>query len=97
MRASQRSHIHKAVNSREPHRVSSPIQYATGAVVPQTGIYLFQHTCSRLPQEIIVAREVLLVSGERFPACKACGEELRFHLVRTAPYIFHDEDFMPNA
>jgi hypothetical protein len=34
-----------------------------------------------------------MISGEHFPDCDTCKEKVRFHLVRTAPYIFQDEDF----
>jgi len=27
-----------------------------------------------------------------FPSCDQCGEKVRFRLIRTAPYIFDDED-----
>lgn len=28
-----------------------------------------------------------------FPVCDICKDQVRFRLIRTAPYIFHDEDF----
>ena len=34
-----------------------------------------------------------MISGENFPDCETCKEKVRFRLVRTAPYIFQDEDF----
>jgi len=29
-----------------------------------------------------------------FPVCDQCDTRVRFKLVRTAPYIFDDEDFV---
>jgi hypothetical protein len=34
-----------------------------------------------------------MISGEYFPDCETCKDKVRFRLVRTAPYIFQDEDF----
>ncbi len=39
------------------------------------------------------AHEVVMISGDRFPDCETCQEKVRFRLIRTAPYIFQDEDF----
>jgi hypothetical protein len=39
------------------------------------------------------AHEVVLLSGDAFPACDTCRDHVRFYSVRTAPYIFQDEDF----
>jgi hypothetical protein len=32
--------------------------------------------------------------GDPFPPCDQCDMRVRFKLVRTAPYIFDDEDFV---
>ena len=34
-----------------------------------------------------------MLAGGAFPACETCESRVRFRLVRTAPYIFQDEDF----
>lgn len=34
-----------------------------------------------------------MIMGNRFPSCEVCNERVRFRIVRTAPYIFQDEDF----
>ena len=31
------------------------------------------------------------------PACDTCDEKVRFKVIRTAPYIFDDEDFEPES
>ncbi len=62
--------------------------YRAGDPVPQSGIYEVIHA-----SEHRSAHEVVMLSGDVFPRCDSCGAEVRFHLVRTAPYIFQDEDF----
>ncbi len=39
------------------------------------------------------AHEVVMLRGTEFPLCDTCGDQVRFRLIRTAPYIFQDEDF----
>ena len=67
-------------------------QYRAGETVRQSGIYEVLH--DRNHRE---AHEVVMISGESFPDCETCKEKVRFRLVRTAPYIFQDEDFEENA
>lgn len=54
----------------------------------QSGIYEVVH--DRDHREL---HEVVMISGEHFPDCETCKDKVRFRLVRTAPYIFQDEDF----
>ncbi len=63
-------------------------RYRAGDTVRQSGIYEVIHDCSHRE-----AHEVVMISGEHFPDCETCKEKVRFRLVRTAPYIFQDEDF----
>jgi len=63
-------------------------RYRAGDVVRQSGIYEVIHDRSHRE-----AHEVVMISGEHFPDCETCKEKVRFRLVRTAPYIFQDEDF----
>lgn len=63
-------------------------RYRSGEVVRQSGIYEVLH--DRGHRE---AHEVVMISGETFPDCETCKEKVRFRLIRTAPYIFQDEDF----
>jgi hypothetical protein len=63
-------------------------RHRSGDIVRQSGIYEVIH--DRDHRE---AHEVVMISGERFPDCETCKEKVRFRLVRTAPYIFQDEDF----
>jgi len=66
--------------------------YRSGDTVRQSGIYEVMHD-----REHREAHEVVMISGERFPDCETCKERVRFRLVRTAPYIFQDEDFEEQA
>jgi hypothetical protein len=63
-------------------------RYRCGEVVRQSGIYEVIHD-----REHREAHEVVMISGEHFPDCETCKEKVRFRLIRTAPYIFQDEDF----
>ena len=59
-----------------------PEEFATGASVPASGIYLVAHASHRL------AAEVGLFKGETFPRCGRCSEIVHFRLVR----VFHGLD-----
>ncbi len=63
-------------------------RYRAGDVVRQSGIYEVIHDRSHRE-----AHEVVMISGDRFPDCETCQEKVRFRLIRTAPYIFQDQDF----
>src|SRR5215475_4862382 len=62
--------------------------FAAGEIVKETGIYEVVHD-----QQHRTAHEVVMLSGDSFPPCETCEERVRFRLIRTAPYIFQDEDF----
>jgi|SRR5579871_675020 len=63
-------------------------RYRAGDTVRQSGIYEVIHDRSHRD-----VHDVVMISGDRFPDCETCKEKVRFRLVRTAPYIFQDEDF----
>ena len=63
-------------------------RYRSGDTARLSGIYEVIH--DRNHRE---AHEVAMISGERFPDCETCKDKVRVSLVRTAPYIFQDEDF----
>lgn len=67
---------------------SNDRRYRSGEVVRQSGIYEVLH--DRGHRE---SHEVVMISSDRFPDCETCKDKVRFRLVRTAPYIFQDEDF----
>jgi hypothetical protein len=59
-----------------------PEQFATGATVPASGIYLVAHAPHRL------TAEVALFKSETFPKCGRCSEAVLFRMVRA----FHGLD-----
>lgn len=62
--------------------------YRAGDVVHQSGIYEAIHEGEHRP-----AHDVVMIASDLFPPCDTCSDRVRFRLVRTAPYIFSDEDF----
>ena len=62
--------------------------FGAGETVLETGIYEVLHEASHR-----AAHEVVMLNGDAFPECDTCAGKVRFRLVRTAPYIFQDEDF----
>lgn len=62
--------------------------FRAGEVVRQSGIYETVHEgAHRDPHEVV------LIESDPFPPCDTCSGQVRFRLIRTAPYIFTDEDF----
>lgn len=59
-----------------------PEQFATGATVPDSGIYQVTHAAHRL------SAEVALFKGESFPKCGRCSDAVLFSMIR----IFHGLD-----
>jgi hypothetical protein len=88
MRA-ENSDRHEPGSSGEAHALTS--FFHPGDPVRATGIYEIIHG------QHCETQEVVLMSGDRLPACEACGDDVRFRLLRTAPHIFSDEDFAPTA
>lgn len=62
--------------------------YNPGDVVRETGIYEVIHSGDHR-----AAHDAVMLSGDVFPPCETCADAVRFRLVRTAPYIFRDQDF----
>ena len=69
-------------------RLSGQKTHRPGDTVRQSGIYEVIHD-----GEHRSAHEVVMISGDHFPNCETCDQSVRFRLVRTAPYIFQDQDF----
>jgi hypothetical protein len=67
-------------------------RYRAGDTIRQSGIYEVIH--DRGHRE---THEAVMIDGERFPDCETCKDKVRFRLIRTAPYIFQDEDFEADA
>jgi len=68
----------------EPHGKT----YQAGEIVRQSGIYEAIHEgAHRGPHDVV------MIEADLFPSCDTCSNRVRFRLIRTAPYIFTDEDF----
>lgn len=62
--------------------------FAAGEIIPESGIYeVIHHNSHRATHESV------LVKGDPFPFCETCDAQVRFRVLRTAPYIFDDSDF----
>jgi hypothetical protein len=62
--------------------------YQAGEIIEKSGIYQAVHL-----SEHNDSHSATLIRGHRFPDCETCLHSVSYHLVRTAPYLFHDEDF----
>lgn len=85
--------IFRAVNGagRDPHHLRPSghgPKFRPGDPVRESGIYEVIHG-----REHRAAHEVVMLKGTAFPACDSCDQNVRFRLIRTAPYIFQDGDF----
>jgi hypothetical protein len=59
-----------------------------GQPVLESGIYEVIHDKAHR-----VAHEAVMYRDDLFPVCDQCDMRVRFRLIRSAPYIFDDEDF----
>ena len=64
-----------------------PDGFRPGETVLTTGIYIARHYQHRLPHDVFA------IEGDRFPACRGCGDRIRFELVQAASQIAADQDF----
>ena len=67
---------------------SSSSSFKPGDSVRETGIYEVVHDGDHR-----AVHEAVMLAHDLFPGCETCRERVRFRLVRSAPYIFHDDDF----
>ena len=75
-------------SSRHATRMPGGPKFKAGDTVRQTGIYEVTHD-----RDHRAAHDVVMLADDVFPSCETCDQRVRFRLVRTAPYIFQDEDF----
>lgn len=90
-RQQEHSFQQKGPHSRPPrsrHERANGPRFKPGDPIKETGIYEVMHEGGHR-----TAHEAVMLADDRFPACDTCFERVRFRLVRTAPYIFHDPDF----
>src|SRR5947209_14774340 len=92
LRARSHTPVSKDRGKRRRHNWEGPHpkghMYAAGDRVKQSGIYEAIHEGDHRP-----AHDVVMIASDLFPPCDTCSDRVRFRLVRTAPYIFTDEDF----
>jgi hypothetical protein len=70
------------------HRNTSLPLFKPGDAVPESGIYEVIHDADHRQ-----AHDAVMIVGNSFPTCETCEDRVRFLIVRTAPYIFQDQDF----
>ena len=66
-------------------------EYRPGDKVSRSGIFLVTHSGHR------DSHEAVILGGGTFPACKVCGEHVRYCLVRNAAPLDGDSDFDRSA
>jgi hypothetical protein len=69
-----------------PH--TEPYVFKPGDDVPRSGIYCVFHANRHAK-----AHEVTCIYSDRFPACRKCGEDVRFALVSAAQHVTSHEHF----
>ena len=74
--------------SNASHRGPHSRLFHPGDSVLESGIYEVVHDAQHRS-----AHEVVMIADDHFPTCDTCLDRVRFRLVRTAPYIFSDQDF----
>jgi hypothetical protein len=67
-------------------------RFHPGATIPNSGIYSAVHTGH--PKE---DHEVTCIRGRKFPACRDCGADVEFVLMRKAKHVKHHELFAGDA
>ena len=70
------------------HRNTALPLFKPGETVPESGIYEVIHEGDHRQ-----AHDAVMIRGNQFPGCEVCDQSVRFRIVRTAPYIFQDQDF----
>lgn len=70
-------------NSAADRRLYRPDERAV-----ESGVYEILHDREHRSRQVVT-----IISGEIFPECETCKWSVRYGLVRSAAYIFHDGDF----
>lgn len=73
---------------RSHHERENGPRFKPGDPVKETGIYEVMHERGHR-----TAHEAVMLANDAFPTCDTCHDKVRFRLLRTAPYIFDDDDF----
>ncbi len=72
----------------DPTIYDGDCSYEPGDIVKESGIYAICHSDG-------TREPIVLIRGREFPNCDCCGVDVRYRLIRSAPYIFDDPDFNP--
>jgi len=67
-------------------------RFSAGATIPSSGIYSAVHKGHGKD-----AHEVTCLRGKKFPACRECGANVGFFLVRKAKHVRSHELFSGEA
>ncbi len=62
--------------------------FTAGSIVRESGVYEVLHQGHHRD-----THEVVMIAKDLFPPCEVCDAKVRYRVIRTAPYIFSDEDF----
>ena len=87
-RASAATRRHSPRKSHKLGPVPHGHEFKAGERVRESGIYEAIHESTHRD-----AHDVVMIQSDLFPPCDTCADRVRFRLIRTAPYIFTDEDF----
>jgi predicted nucleic acid-binding Zn ribbon protein len=66
----------------------SHTSFKPGETAQASGIYHIQHS-----QDHRQSHEVVFAMNDRFPTCEICEDNVRYTLMRAAPFAFEDPDF----
>ena len=67
--------------------MDSSSRFMPGAVAPRSGVYRVHHYAHRMPHLVNIT------AGTVLPACKRCGDKVRFAPIMAAEAIEADVDF----
>lgn len=73
--------------SDEPAKTASVPSFGVGETIVHSGIYRVAHSGHR------VTHYVILLSGDTFPRCARCGDQVRFQLFEATTDLKSDPDF----
>jgi hypothetical protein len=68
--------------------VDSSSRLVPGAIAPRSGVYRVHHYAHRMPHSVTVT------AGTVLPACRRCGDKVRFAPMIPAEPISNDVDFL---
>jgi hypothetical protein len=67
-------------------------QYTPGQIAPVSGVYTIVHHRGHRDDH-----DVVVISGDEFPACRECKGNVRYTIRQQVAYITHDFDLTAPA